>query len=257
MALNAGNQVKVKSLLKCLKILECFTVKTPELGISEIAQKLDMHKSNVHNIVSTLVSAGYMEKNPATDQYRFSLKLLEFSYIITNRLDYQAIVLRVMQQISNKLGVMVYFGVMHHENVLYLYNTYPIALSSDFLVRSLMGEKAPLYCTALGKAMLSTLSPEDITRQIGTNFARFTPNTLVTVEDILKNVEEAGRRGYAVDNCEHENTIRCVGAPVRNRTGALIGGLCISGPVQQITDELIKEGAAALIAAAFDIRSRI
>jgi DNA-binding IclR family transcriptional regulator len=183
--------------------------------------------------------------------------MLEFSYTITSRLDYQAVVMQIMQRLSNSLGVMVYFGVMHHEYVLYLYNTYPIATSKEFLIRSLMGEKAPLYCTALGKAMLSTLPPEEAAKQLGAKFVRFTPNTLVSIEDILFNVEESGKRGYAIDNCEHEDAIRCIAVPVRNRHGILIGGLCISGPVQQITDELIKDGSATLIAAAFEIRNRL
>ncbi len=250
-------QVKVKSLYKCLKILECFSVKTPELGISEIAQRLDMNKSNVHNMISTLAVAGYVEKKPGTDLYRLSLKLLEFSYVITSRLEYQAIVMQTMQRLSNELGVMVYFGVMHDLDVLYLYNTYPKTMSGEFLVRSLMGEKAPLYCTSLGKAMLSALPVAGIRERIGTERFRYTPHTLVEESALLADIEASARRGYAIDNCEHEIDIRCVAVPVRARSGDLIGGLCVSGPVQRITDEMIERASSALIAAAYEIRSRI
>ena len=250
-------QIKVKSLYKCLKILECFTTKTPELGISEIAKKLDLNKSNVHNMISTLVAAGYVEKNPTTDMYRLSLKLLEFTYVITSRLDFQAVVMQVMQRLSNKLGVMIYFGVLHNSDVLYLYNTYPESMTNEFLVRSLMGEKAPLYCTSLGKAMLSTLDEPEMRRRIGKNLYRFTPNTLVTEDAVVADVMKSAARGFAVDNCEHEMPLRCVGVPVRARDGRLVGGLCVSGPIQQVTDEKVIPFSTELIAAAFEIRSRI
>lgn len=250
-------QIKVKSLYKCLKILECFTVKTPELGISEIAKNLCLNKSNVHNIISTLVLAGYVEKNPATDQYRLSLKLLEFSFVITSRLEYQAVVMQIMQRLSNEVNEMVYFGVMQDVNVLYLYNTYPKTISSEYLVRSLMGEKAPLYCTALGKAMLSTLTETNRSAHIIRDRIKYTPNTLIKEEEILNDIRLCSERGYSIDNCEHELNIRCIGVPVNSREGRLIGGLCISGPSQQITEERVKSCSSALIAAAFEIRSRI
>lgn len=248
--------VKVKSLYKCLKILECFTPNSPELGISEIARKLDLNKSNVFNMISTLSAAGYVEKNPTTDLYRLSLKMLEFSYVITSRLEYQAIVMQIMQRLANELNHMVYFGVMYGTQVLYLYNTYPKSISNEYLVRSIMGEKAPLYCTSLGKAMLSTLKQEEVPEHLEKSLRQFTKNTITSVEELVRDLKLTATRGYALDNSEHEQGIRCVGVPVRARDGRLIGSLCVSGPVQHIPDEDIDRLARSLISASFEIRSR-
>lgn len=251
-----NGEVKVKSLYKCLKILECFTPKTPELGITEISRKLDLNKSNVFNMISTLVTAGYVEKNPNTDQYRLSLKMLEFSYVITSRIEYQAIVMQIMQRISNELNHAVYFGVMHGTQVLYLYNTYPKSISNEYLVRSLMGEKAPLYCTSLGKAMLSTLPSNEVHKHLDHEMVSFTSHTLTTIDALQNDLKISATRGYAIDNCEHEQGIRCIGVPVRARDGRLIGGLCVSGPVQHIPDDDIDRLARNLISASFEIRNR-
>lgn len=250
------NDVKVKSLYKCLKILECFTPNSPELGITEIARKLDLNKSNVFNMISTLSSAGYVEKNPTTDLYRLSLKMLEFSYVITSRLEYQAIVMQIMQRLANELNHMVYFGVMYGKQVLYLYNTYPKSISNEYLVRSIMGEKAPLYCTSLGKAMLSTLRQEEVPEHLEESLKQFTKNTITSVDELLQDLKLTATRGYALDNSEHEQGIRCVGVPVRARDGRLIGSLCVSGPVQHIPDEDIERLARSLISASFEIRNR-
>ena len=178
-----NSAIKVKSLYKCLKILECFTSRTPELGITEISRLLGMNKSNVFNMISTLVAAGYVEKNPATDQYRLSLKLLEFSYVITSRLEYQAIVMQIMQRLANELNHMVYFGVLHGTNVLYLYNTYPKSISKEYLVRSLMGETAPLYCTSFGKPMISSLQTKEVVQHVEKEFKPYTKNKIITKQE--------------------------------------------------------------------------
>jgi DNA-binding IclR family transcriptional regulator len=248
--------IKVKSLYKCLKILECFTAKTPDLGITEIAKKLELNKSNVYNMISTLVAAGYVEKNPTTDHYRLSLKMLEFSYVITSRIEYQGIVMQIMQRLSNELNHAVFFGVIHGTQVLYLYNTYPKSISNDYLVRSLMGEKAPLYCTSLGKAILSALPKEAVPAHLEENLVPFTKTTITSVEELMRDIKLSTLRGYTIDNSEHEQGIRCIGVPVRARDGRLIGGMCVSGPVQHIPDEDIERLARNLISASFEIRNR-
>lgn len=250
--------VKVKSLYKSLKILECFSSKNPEIGITEIAEKLGLNKSNVHSILSTLVAGGYVEKT-ATDKYRLGLKMLEFSYVITSRLEYQAVVYQTMQRLSEKLNCMIYFAVLHKPSILYLYNTYPIGTEHNYVIRSLMGEKAPLYCTSIGKAMLSTMNEEAAAECIRSEQPRvaYTPNTLVTDEAIMKDVRLTAARGYAVDNMEHESNIRCVGVPVLSRDGKLIGGLSRSGPAWNLPDELIEETGRTLINAAFELRERL
>ncbi len=248
--------VKVKSLYKSLKILECFTVATPELGITEIAKKLDLNKSNVFNIITTLMTAGYIEKNPITDQYRLSLKILEFSYVITSRLEYQAIVMQTMQRLANEVNHAVLFGVIHGTQVLYLYNIYPKSENSDYVLRSLIGERAPLYCTSIGKAMLSALPQEEVVRHIDDVLVPFTKTTITSSEQLMQDLQLSASRGYSIDNCEHENDIRCVGVPVRSRDGKLIGGMCVSGPIQHIPEEEIDDLGRSLISASFEIRHR-
>jgi IclR family KDG regulon transcriptional repressor len=249
-------EVKVKSLYKSLKILDCFTSKNPEFGITELAEKLNLNKSNVHNILATLVAAGYVEKNAATDKYKLSLKMLEFSYVITSRLEYQAIIFQIMQRLSEDLNSMIYFGVLHKTYVLYLYNTYPKG-NNNYLFRSLMGEKAPLYCTAIGKAMLSTMDHESILKHIDMERLAYTPHTLIADAAIIADVTKSAERGYAIDNIEHESNIRCIGVPILSRDGKLIGGLSTSGSAWNFTESVIEKNAKILMNAAFEVRERL
>ncbi len=249
--------IKVKSLYKTLKVLECFTSKTPELGVTEIGNVLGLYKSNVHNLISTLEVAGYVEKNPLNAKYRLSNKMLEFSYVVTSQLAFQDVVYQVMKRLTDELGEMMYFGVPHGAYVLYMFNAYPKTYDHNYPIRSIMGEKAPMYCTSIGKAMLSTMDEDEIRTRIDIPKEKFTPYTLTEDEDIIKDVMLSKERGYSMDNIEHEPNVRCVGIPIFGRDQNLIGALSISGAAQNLDDEKVQKYVKALMDAAYEIKRRL
>lgn len=252
-----NEDIKVKSLYKSLQILECFSVKNPELGITELSNMLGIYKSNVHNILTTLEVAGYVYKNPLTSKYSLSNKMLEYSYIITSQLNYQNIIYQVMKRISESINEISYFGIPHGKYVLYMFNTYPKIYDNNYPVRSIMGEKAPMYCTSLGKAMLSTMSKEEILSRIDMDRISYTDNTLVDKEDIIEDVLLSAKRGYSIDNIEHEQDVRCVGVPIFDRNHKLLGGLSVSGVSRNFSDEKVETYSNLLMQAAFEIKSRL
>lgn len=249
--------IKVKSLYKTLKVLECFTAKTPELGITEIGNMLGLYKSNVHNLISTLEVAGYVEKNPINAKYRLTNKMLEFSYVVTSQLSYQDVIYQVMKRLTDELGEMMYFGVPHGNYVLYMFNAYPKTYDHNYPIRSIMGEKAPMYCTSLGKAMLSTMEEDEIRERIDMEKEQFTPFTLIDNDAIVADVMLSKERGYALDNIEHEPNVRCIGVPIFGRNQELIGGLSISGASQNFDDEKVAKYSKILIDAAYEIKRRL
>lgn len=249
--------VKVRSLYKSLKVLECFNARTPELGVTEISNMLGIYKSNVHNILTTFESLGYIIKNPQTLKYSLSNKMLEYSYVITSQLNYQNIVYQVMKRVTESLNEMSYFGVPHGNHVLYMFNAYPKLYDNNYPIRSIMGEKADMYCTSIGKAMLMTMTKEEIISRLPKDRVKYTENTLISQEEILRDIEESVKRGYSIDNTEHEEGVRCVGVPVIDRNHKLLGGLSISGSLRKFTDSKVESFAKELMDAAFEIRSRL
>jgi len=109
------NEVKVKSLYKAIKILECFSEKKPELGITEISQQVGLYKSNVHNIISTFEALGYVESNPDNGKYRLGTKILELAHVISSNISFRRIVLPYMHEIANQTNETVYLGIPNEE----------------------------------------------------------------------------------------------------------------------------------------------
>jgi len=236
-------EAKVKTLKKSLDILECFTIATPELGISEISERLELYKSNVHNIISTFEQGGYIERNPETGKYRLGTKILELSYIINANLGLHNAIHPPMSALSGEINEVVYFAVPKGPRVMYLEGVYPV---NSFNARSMVGETAEMYCTSIGKAILAYLPPDQAIKAISEqSMIKHTANTITERGALLDELEAIRKRGYSIDNMEHEFGIKCVGVPVFRRGGSLLGAMSVSGPSPRL-EEKIEEYAAKL-----------
>ncbi len=250
-----SEEIKVKSLRKALSILECFTIKAPEQGITEISEKLGLNKSNVHNIISTFEHCGYVERNPATARYRLGSRILELAYVLNAGLGLQQVVRPFINALAQQVGEVVYFGIPKDGRVLYMDGGYP---DNALTVRSMMGEKAEMYCTAIGKAMLAFLPGEEMAPALNRqSMLPFTPATLTSRAALLEDLAACRARGYSVDNMEHEFGIRCVGVPVFNRNGALIGAVSVSGPSPRLEQDKVEAYAGLLKECAQNISQRL
>ena len=248
---------KVKSLQKALKVLECFTPKSRELGVSEIARLLDLNKSNVYNILATLEECGYVKKNASSEKYSLDFKMVQFSYTVMANYPYTNLIVPVLKDLAADLNAIVYFGIPHGEAVLYLFSAYPKSYGKNIPYRSILGETAPYYCTSLGKAILISMEENEIIPLIAGEKTKYTETTLVETEEILADIKKSKERGYAIDNIEHESGVRCVGVPVTDRNGSLIGAISASGPTSVVTEEKIESFSQKLLTAAFEIQSRL
>ena len=152
------SEPKVKSLAKSLKILSCFTIQEPVLGVTELAERIGVTKSNIHNILSTFTSMGYLDRLP-DGRYTLGLKILEYAFIINQNLGYPNAVYDILVDTAGKTNEIVYFGLPYGTNVLYLYVAHPANRMGVLPYRDILGETSPFYCTGIGKAIGSPISP--------------------------------------------------------------------------------------------------
>lgn len=247
-------EVKVKSLKKALDILDCFTLDKPELGITELSSLLSLNKSNVHNIVSTFEICGYLEQNPESGKYSLSLKILQLAHIASRNMSFQSIVHKAVKELAEEFDEIVYFGIPDGDNVMYMDAGFP---DTVYNVRWVQGMTAPLVCTSIGKAILAYMPDAFIRRILQNPLEKFTEYTITDPEKIYEQLKSIKKLGYSEDHMEHEYGIQCVGVPVFNINGKLIGALSTTGPSLRFTDEKMQEFVAALRKKAAEIRDRI
>lgn len=237
------DEIKVKSLQKALRVLECF-LEHKEMGISEIATQLGLCKSSVHNIVSTFETMDYLRQNSDTSRYSLGVKLCEYSRAISDSFSVAKIALPYMQEIANRVKEHVYLGQPYQDEVLYLESIHPI--ENIEMMRSLMGLRVKMYCTGLGKALLAFMPQETIDRYCSETLERFTDNTITDPARLKEELALIRHQGYAVDDMEHEYGIKCVGVPIFNKAGQVCAAISISGPSLRFGQKRINELAQML-----------
>ncbi|TLS51860.1 IclR family transcriptional regulator [Paenibacillus antri] len=246
--------VKVKSLFRALKIMDCFSLEKPEWGITELSQHLGFYKSNVSNIVTTFVKAGYLEQNEDNGKYRLGFKILQLGNIISSNISFRKLMIPYMQEIADKVNEIVYLAVPYEGEVIYLDSCLP---KNQLSTRSMLGVKAPLHCTGIGKAMLSVLPEETVSDVISRGLKKFTDNTITNPELLLQELAETRERGYSLDRMEHEYGIKCIGMPILNKRKQLIAAISVSGPSLRFDEEKIRELSSLLKQAVTEIENKL
>lgn len=246
--------IKVKSLYKAIKLLDYFDIENPERGISELAQLSGMHKSGVHNVMTTYEACGFVVQNPETSKYRLGLKILELSNVLNHDDVFSHIIRPIMEEIAEQTRETVFLATPYGTQIIYREAAFP---SHSISVRAIKGVVAPMYCTSIGKAILA-FKPQSLAEEIiAQGMHSFTPNTITDPDAFREELMKIRTQGYAIDNMEHEYGIKCVGVPIRNGAGEVIGAISVTGPSLRFTDEKIHEYAQLLIERARNIRERL
>ena len=246
--------VKVRSLYKAVRLLDYFSSGHPQRGISELAELSGMLKSSIYNIMSTFEACGIVEKDPKTSQYRLGLKILELSNVLSQDDVFWQIIRPFMEELTDQTGETVFLATPYGTNIIYREAAFPKHAMS---VRAIKGVVAPMYCTSLGKAILSCMDPAMVEQVIAAGLERFTPYTITDPQTFREEIGRIRGLGYAVDNMEHEYGIKCVGVPLSNDRNEVIGAISLSGPSLRFNEQQIVEYAKLLEERAHQIRNRI
>lgn len=243
---------KVKSLYKALNILDCFLEYPFEYGVTDMAERTNLPKSTIHNIFSTFHQYGLLEYVEQTKRYRLGPKAVELGNVYHQSNSFVSIMRPYLSRLAETTQERVYLGKMTADgSVLYLDMAYP---QSSITSSDIIGVKAPLYCTGIGKAILafSDAAMADMVTQ--REMEKFTVNTITEADKLHAELQRIRACGYAVDDMEHEFGVKCVAIPLFNQRGLLLGGMSISGPSLRLPKYKIEEFAALLQEVSAEVR---
>lgn len=229
----------IKTVDKALDLLEQFNGDRDELGVTALSNRLNLHKNNVFRLLATLETKGYIEQNKITENYRLGVKSLELSQAFIKQLGFVRSAKPFLKEIVEKCNETAYLGIIRQNFTMYV----DMEEANQIVkVVNRVGYRLPIHCTAIGKAQVAYASEEELEKLgILDNMERFTPNTIVDKARFMQHLKEVAKQGYALDNEEYGLGVRCVGVPLRDYTGRVLGGISISGPSYRMTDEVLKE----------------
>ncbi|MEY8354802.1 IclR family transcriptional regulator [Lachnospiraceae bacterium 54-53] len=202
--------------------------RTPDgATLDDLCEKLKLPKTSAYDIVTTLAEMGMVNVTRGQKQnYTIGLMAYRIGINYTNNLDFIGIIEPVLKAFSREVGKTVFFGVPSDHHVVYICKFEP---ENPIITTATVGSKNPMYCTSLGKVILA-YSDEETREQIinRIRFVRHTDQTIRDREQLLSELEKVRERGYAFDAREMEDHMQCVGAPVFDRDGNVLGAISVS-----------------------------
>ncbi|KJS21541.1 MAG: hypothetical protein VR72_09935 [Clostridiaceae bacterium BRH_c20a] len=230
-------QSQTQSLDRAFALIEIIANSNEPMSLKNITELADLPKPTVYRLLSSLETWGYVDQDDNSG-YKLGTKFLLFGAKVQESLEIKKIARQFLKELNGITNETIFLGVLDKGRSLYVDK-----LDSSHSVRlvSQVGSRNYVHSTSLGKCLLSGLSEGQILKILEEHgMLALTNNTITDKEVLVKQVGQVKLQGFALDNIENEEGVRCIAAPVKDHKGKVVAAVSISGPVQRITDEAIE-----------------
>jgi DNA-binding IclR family transcriptional regulator len=244
-----------QSVLKALDTLDCLASADQPLSAQEVAQRCDLSRPTAYRLLTTLLARDYVTTDQDSGHYHIGAKVLSLSKSFLDRLDLPELAKANLRELGQVSRETVHLAVLDGTEMLYVGK---VDGSQSVRMHCTIGTRNPLHCTAMGKAVLAFLPNEKRTTLLDQiTLTPRTPNTITDRTALEEQLELVRARGYAIDDMEIEEGIRCVGAPIFDHTGRVIAAVSTSGPAYRMSVARLEELSGAVVKAGTAISRKL
>ncbi|MBR0843452.1 IclR family transcriptional regulator [Bradyrhizobium liaoningense] len=236
-----------KAFTKGLRLLETLALSEQPRGVTDLASELKLTKSNVHRLLVTLQSQGYVRQIPQHSTYELTTKIWALGSHVIHRMDLINVARPAMTKLAEITGETIHLSVLEDTDVVYVDK---IESAHHIRAHTSVGMRAPAFTMATGKAMLAHM-PDDYLERFRPHLRRYTETTRTTIRELREDIELARAQGYsAVLHGEWREGIAACACAILGRSGELVGAIGMSGPDTRVKRKQIKEYSAHVMEAA-------
>jgi DNA-binding IclR family transcriptional regulator len=221
---------QIQVIDRMASLLDALAAHGGSVSLKVLAVETDLHSSSAFRILGSLIQHGFVARDE-TGQYQLGPHLLQLAAKVRVGLDVRAVARQEMERLCEQVGETVNLTVRQGDEVVYVERVSPNRMMR---VEQLIGSRAPLHVTAVGKLMLGeagTAATQEYAKR--TRLTAYTVNTLSDLPSLLDHIGGSLRQAYALDNEEAELGVGCIGVLVRDASGAVVAGLSVSAPIER------------------------
>jgi len=221
----------IQSIERAIDILRSFTEFEPELRVTELAHRLDLHKSTVSRILATLQRGGLVGKNPESGKYRLGLGLISLAGVALGRLDVRGVAQPYLNKLTAFTQETVNITVVEGNECV---NIERARSPQPIRYEGWIGRRTPLHCTAAGKVLFAHLPIEKRAVRLALPLAKYTSKTVTDGHKLEQNLALIRHQGYAIVHEEFEEGFSGIAAPIFNHEAQVVAAISVSGPTYRI-----------------------
>lgn len=234
---------RIPSLLRGMKVVEYIINQEQDATFAEISEKFSIPKTTLFRILSTLIEKNWIEKHG--DTYRSGYRLLQLGMRALSKMELRQVAIPYLHLLGQQTGETAHLGILSEKRCLI------IAVCDGprhIKISSRPGTLTALHCSAPGKVLLSFCIGDNLEAFLnGEHLEKRTPNTITDIQALKQESQTIVRQGYAVDNREYYQDVRCVAAPIKNADGSVIAAIGITAPAVNLPQEMTAETAMKVI----------
>jgi DNA-binding IclR family transcriptional regulator len=220
----------IQVLDRAASLLEAIARYPEPVSLKVLCAETELHASTAHRILGSLVDNRFVERD-AAGHYRLGIRLLQLGVRLHSSIDLRAVALPIMESLRDRVGESVNLTVREGDVLVYIEKATPNRMMH---VQQLIGSRAPLHVTAVGKMMLGAGGEDEIRGYAErTNLPAYTRNTRSSLPALMDDCVTSAARGYALDDEEAEIDVGCIGALIRDGQGNVVAGLSVSAPIER------------------------
>ena len=228
---------KSSTALKALRMLEAVSASARPISVAEAAEAVAVDKATAYRMLMTLVEAGYVIRDELAKRYRLSYKVVSLSRNLLAENEVSALIHQTLAQLSAVTHETLHYSVLDGDETVLVQRVKGTQLVTiDFQI----GDRSKLYCTSIGKALLAFQDVRFIEHIIAAGLPARASNTLTEPDAFRQALHRIRAQGYALDDHEFSDNMRCIAVPVFERRGRVHGGISISGPDSRFTLEKLE-----------------
>jgi DNA-binding IclR family transcriptional regulator len=225
---------KSTTALRALKVLETLAASRTPVPVAVVAQHIGADRSTAYRMLLTLIDAGYVDRDASGKHYKLSYKVLSLTKYLQHDDRIAELVAASLRHISELTRETVHYCVRDRFESVLLYRVHGTQrVAIDFKI----GDRAPLHCTSIGKVLLCNEGEDFLEQVLARGLPQFARRTIVEPDALRAELRRVRRQGFAYDEFEFADDMRCVAVPVFDQSGALHGGISLSGPSSRYTQE--------------------
>jgi len=254
--LTAPQRNSSSSLRRALRILDALVEPTATrrpLSLAELSVDAELNKATALRLLAPLCDNALVAKT-ADGRYLLGVRAATLGEAYLAGLDLRTVAGPVLEDLAVRTGETAHLVVFAEPEVVYVHK---VDSPSAVRMHSRIGARMPAYCTGVGKAMLAHLPRAVVDRVIAHGLPQRTPRTLTDAAALHADLERTRLRGWAIDDVENEPEIRCVAAPIFDRSGTVTAACSLSGPQTRITRQRTKELGPLVAEAAAEISRQL
>jgi IclR family KDG regulon transcriptional repressor len=245
--------VMEKTVVKGLKVIEALAKSPGARSLTDLANECGLTKSNAHRLLRTLESCGYVRHDPNSRAFEATLRSWDLGNRIFNRTELRVIALPHLEELAALTKETTLLSILDDGEVIYIGK-----IDSVHAVRTYVevGDRAPAYCCATGKAMLAYM-PEEIVRDVTRDMKRFTANTIVSAAKLKSDLELIRKQGYSKTEGEWQAGVLGFACAIRAPGGEVAGAIGVAGPEERMRKSDLDRTIKALRNAAARIEAEL